>query len=137
MTIKEASSLYGVSTQAIYQRIAKAGKKARDLTEGKTAELTPDGAELLESWFATDQQPEQEKPCENCKALEREIAALQTLVTALQDQLATAQADKERLYTLLSQAQQTQALALARLPAENQSLWQRMRNRLTAKRDGN
>lgn len=135
MTIKEAAALYGVSTQAIYQRIAKAGKKARDLTEGKTAELTQEGEELLATIFATEKAP-QEKPCENCKALERENAALQTLVTALQGQLATAQEDKERLYTLLSQAQQTQALTLARLPAENQSLWQRMRNRITAKRDG-
>ena len=34
MTIKEAAAHYGVSTQAIYQRIAKAGKKNGYLIEG-------------------------------------------------------------------------------------------------------
>lgn len=136
MTIKEAASSYGVSTQAIYQRIAKAGKKAKDITEGKNAELTQEGLSLLATWFENDQPQEVEKPCQRCQLLERENASLQALNESLQAQLQNMQEDKERLYTLLSQAQQTQAMTLARLPAGKDSLWQRMKKRITGSQDG-
>lgn len=134
MTIKEAAAQYGVSTQAIYQRLAKAGKKAKDITEPKTSDLTPDGEELLASWFATSAEPDSKAECKRCQLLEREIEGLQTLVAALQDRIQAERADKERLYILLNQAQQAQAVTIARLPAPADGLLTRLRKKFT--RDG-
>ena len=132
MTIKEAASLYGVSTQAIYQRITKAGKKAKDITNAKTGDLTEAGEELLSSWFTNEQSQDTEKPCDHCKELGRQIAALQADKESLQAQIISLQTDKDRLYTLLNQAQQTaQALTVARIGAVNRSgtppLWERIK----------
>lgn len=132
MTIKEAAAKYGISTQAIYQRIAKAGKKSKELTNAKTGELTEDGAALLASWFTNEPAKEIDKPCNHCKELEKEIAALQAEKQGLQEQLAAMQTDKDRLYTLLNQAQQTaQALTVARIGAAASSgtppIWERVK----------
>lgn len=132
MTIKEAASLYGVSTQAIYQRIAKNGKKAKEITNPQTGDLTDNGAALLASWFTNDQTKEVGKACSRCKELEKDIAALQAEKQSLQDQLTAMQADKERLYSLLNQAQQTaQALTLARIGGQSKKevrpIWERFR----------
>lgn len=132
MTIKEAASHYGVSTQAIYQRIAKAGKKARDLTNQKSGDLTEAGAALLASWFTNEASKPVDKACNHCKELEQTVAALQAENKSLQEQLATMQTDKDRLYTLLAQAQQTaQALTVARIGAASTGgtppLWERIK----------
>ena len=146
MTVKEAAALYGVSTQAIYQRLAKAGKKAKDVTTGKNADLTEEGEAFLSECFAIDARgtaPTVEKVCNRCKELESEIAALKQINKALQAQIETAEADKEHLRALLaqeqqlaSQAQQLQALTLARLPGEKASIWQKVKNRITGKSGG-
>lgn len=117
MTIKEAAALYGVSTQAIYQRIAKAGKSADKLTQGKPRQLTEEGESLLAQWFANSPQAD----CKHCQELEKEKASLQALCDSLQAQLKTAEEDKQRLYTLLAQAQQTaQTLVVARISGDDQ-----------------
>lgn len=128
MTIKEAAAQYGVSTQAIYQRIAKAGKKAKELTNQPSGDLTQEGEELLSSWFTNEQSSSGDSVCNHCKQLE----ALQAANNALQAQVEELQRDKDRLYTLLAQAQQTtQALTMARLTApgekRTQPLWQRVK----------
>lgn len=126
MTIKEAAALYGVSTQAIYQRIAKANKELKDLTQGKPRQLTEEGEALLAQWF-TNAQPTE---CKRCQELETEKNALQALCDSLQTQLKAAEEDKLRLYTLLAQAQQTtQTLVAARLEAgenDRRGLWRRL-----------
>lgn len=117
MTIKEAAALYGVSTQAIYQRIAKAGKSADKLTQGKPRQLTEEGESLLAQWFTNPPQAD----CKHCQELEKEKASLQALCDSLQAQLKTAEEDKQRLYTLLAQAQQTaQTLVVARISGDDQ-----------------
>lgn len=132
MTIKEAAAFYGVSTQAIYQRIAKAGKKSKELTNGKTGELTGEGEALLSTWFTNDKPPEVDKECKHCKALNEEIAQLKAEKIALQAQLATITEDKEKLFKLLNQAQQSvQALSVAsvggRLYGGTPPLWERVK----------
>jgi predicted nuclease with TOPRIM domain len=139
MNIKEAAAAYGVSTQAIYQRIAKAGKKAKDLTNRETGDLTDDAEALLASWFASEPIKEGKSVCNHCKelqsekdALQAELKALQAENQALQSQLALMQTDKDRLYTLLNQAQQmAQALTVARIGEqrrrEARPLWERVR----------
>lgn len=133
MTIKEAAAHYGVSTQAIYQRIAKAGKKTKELTNRENGELTEEGEELLASLFTNELQSKSESVCNQCKQLEATNAALQAQIDELQR-------DKDRLYALLAQAQQTtQALTVARLAApekKNAPLWERVRAFVTGEKEG-
>lgn len=141
MTIKEAASFYGVSTQAIYQRIAKNGKKAKDLTNSKNGVLTEDGIALIASWFTNEQAKEVDKPCSRCKDLEKDIIALQAEKQSLQEQLSALQTDKDRLYSLLNQAQQTaQALTIARIgnqsKYETRPIWERFRIFIMGEKNG-
>lgn len=116
MKIKEAAAMYGISTQALYQRIAKAGKKTKDLTSGTNGDLTEEGEALLASWFCK----QAEEPCAHCKELQAKIDLLESDIKSLQAALQTANLDKDRLYSLLAAAQQTaQALTVARITAAN------------------
>lgn len=141
MTIKEAAAAYGVSTQAIYQRLAKAGKKTKDVTNRANGELSTDGEVLLASWFTNQTNETNQEPTNACKALENEISTLQAEKKALQAQIVSLQADKDRLYTLLNQAQQTaQALTLARIGSgaeKKRPIWERMKVFVMGEKDEN
>lgn len=118
MKIKEAAAMYGISTQALYQRIAKTGKKTKDLTNGANGDLTEEGESLLASWFCK----QTEEPCTHCKELQAKIDLLESDIKSLQAALQAANLDKDRLYSLLAAAQQTaQALTVARITAENKA----------------
>lgn len=133
MTIKEAAAHYGVSTQAIYQRIAKAGKKTKELTNRENGELTEEGEELLASLFTNELTSKPESVCNQCKQLEATNAALQAQIDELQR-------DKDRLYALLAQAQQTaQTLTVARLTAPEKKtapLWERLKVFVIGEKEG-
>ena len=138
MTIKEAAQQYGVSTQAVYKRIAKAGKSVKELTTGQSGELTEEGLNLLATLFTNQQstttnlQPEVER-------LTAEVERLKTEVEYLQTRLNDAQLDKDRLYSLLAAAQQTtQALTVARLtaPEERKTFAQRVKSMFTREKEG-
>lgn len=138
MTIKELAREYGVSTQAVYKRIAKAGKSVKELTTGQTGELTEEGRDLLATLFANQQTttPNQSTEVERLTA---EVERLKKEVENLQTRLNDAQLDKDRLYTLLAAAQQTaQALTVARLaaPAERKTFAQRVRSIFTQEKEG-
>ena len=145
MTIKELAREYGVSTQAVYKRIAKAGKSVKELTTGQTGELTEEGRDLLATLFTnqqtttTNQSTEVERLTAEVERLKKEVERLKKEVENLQTRLNDAQLDKDRLYTLLAAAQQTaQALTVARLaaPAERKTFAQRVRSIFTQEKEG-
>ena len=138
MTIKELAREYGVSTQAVYKRIAKAGKSVKELTTGQTGELTEEGRDLLATLF-TNQQTTMTNQSTEVERLTAEVERLKKEVENLQTRLNDAQLDKDRLYTLLAAAQQTaQALTVARLaaPAERKTFAQRVRSIFTQEKEG-
>lgn len=138
MTIKELAREYGVSTQAVYKRIAKAGKSVKELTTGQTGELTEEGRDLLATLF-TNQQTTTPNQSTEVERLTAEVERLKKEVENLQTRLNDAQLDKDRLYTLLAAAQQTaQALTVARLaaPAERKTFAQRVRSIFTQDKEG-
>lgn len=138
MTIKELAREYGVSTQAVYKRIAKAGKSVKELTTGQTGELTEEGRDLLATLF-TNQQTTTTNQSTEVERLTAEVERLKKEVENLQTRLNDAQLDKDRLYTLLAAAQQTaQALTVARLaaPAERKTFAQRVRSIFTQEKEG-
>lgn len=102
MTIKQAANAYNVTPQAIYRRLKKAGKDVSTIIVG--GNLTAEGEALLSSWFTNSDS--------NMVDLKLQLEKLTAENQLLKNQLENAAADKERLYQLLNQAQQTAAMAL-------------------------
>ena len=76
MTIKEAATKYGVSTQAIYKRLNQHGVKLATLKNPDTGELTADGEAVINKLF------NQPKPTGNSQ-LKEAIARLTTELASL------------------------------------------------------
>ena len=57
MTIKQAAVKYGVSPQAVYQRLKKRNILVESLIDKETQELTADGEVILDAMFNKAKQP--------------------------------------------------------------------------------
>lgn len=126
MTIKEAAARYGVSRQAIYQRLKRQGLQVDMLRDPKTGELTPEGEATLSSMFTETEATEQTTPDNNQAqidaltaerdALRDQVAQLTSQVDTISAQLATLTDERDFLRRALDQAQQLHAMALKALP---------------------
>lgn len=126
MTIKEAAARYGVSRQAIYQRLKRQGLQVDTLRDPKTGELTPDGEATLSSMFTEAEAAEQTTPDNNQAqidaltaerdALRDQVAQLTSQVDTINAQLATLTDERDFLRRALDQAQQLHAMTLQALP---------------------
>lgn len=120
MTIKEAAALYGVSKQAIYQRLKKTGQDLDQIRDAKTQELTEFGIELVNSIYGQKADKEQSSVNQSVKELESlksENVRLQEQVNALTEKVAALTEERDFLRRSLDQSQQLQAMTLSRLPA--------------------
>lgn len=143
MTIKEASKKYGVTTQAIYQRIKKSGAKLSTIKDNETGHLTPDGERLLCEMFGKDGSEIVNVESVDLQALrlandrvaqvERERDALRADVGRLEAELhgerelrAAVERERDTLRTALDQSQQLQAMTLSRIPEPRKSIWARL-----------
>lgn len=141
MTISEAATLYGVSTQAIYKRLSKNGHDIKTLKTASGA-LTEEGEKLLEQLFDRtsvtgegDPAPQQTRKAVPKKEdplllqAQKEVERLTALVDGLQkdvnyltDKVKSLEGDKERLHRALDQAQQLHAMTMKQMlppaPAE-------------------
>lgn len=126
MTIKEAADRYGVSRQAIYQRLKRQGIQIDRLRDTETGELTAEGVAILSNMFteaeaAPDRTADKER--EQIDALTAEVKALQDQASSLTAQVATLTAqvaaitdERDFLRRALDQAQQLHAMTLQALP---------------------
>lgn len=150
MTIKEASKKYGVTTQAIYQRIKKSGAKLSTIKDNETGNLTAEGEKLLCELFtkhsieSVNMESGALQVEQGARGLleqvERERDALRADVSRLEAELrgerelrAAVERERDTLRTALDQSQQLQAMTLSRIPEPRKTLWQRL---LERKRDG-
>lgn len=122
MTIKDAAAKYGVSRQAIYQRLKRQGLQVDALRNPDTGELTADGEAVLSSMF-TEAEPTQDNAQAQVDTLTTEVnslreqaAALTAQVDTLTTQLATITEERDFLRRALDQAQQLHAMTLQALP---------------------
>lgn len=124
MTIKEAASLYGVSKQAIYQRLKKTGKPLDSIRNPETGVLTEEGECLLNSIY---NQPAEKTPLQSTnlslqvESLKKEVESLTGQVNALTQLNNQLISERDYLRRSLDQAQQLQAMAFARLPAPKET----------------
>lgn len=135
MTIKEASTLYGVSTQAIYKRLTKNGYDLKQLKDS-SGNLTEEGERIIDQLFdrvtVTGEgdptpQPAKKKPQkpdatpslqdqEEVERLKAEVARLQTEMERLQTTVANLQEERDFLRRALDQSQQLHAMTMRMLP---------------------
>ena len=118
MTIKEAAEHYGVSQQAIYQRLKKAGVNLKTLKNPDTGELTPDGEAVINQLFNQRQPTDSTNLKEQFNELSKEVASLKAENEALKARVRDLEADKAYL-----QGQNTELLTRIppALPAPGQT----------------
>lgn len=141
MTVQEAASLYGVSKQAIYQRIKAKGYDIKQLKDS-SGSLTEDGESILAQLFdhtsvtgdgdSTPQQSrkesaKQEPPSllqaqKRVAELEKQVDGLQREVDFLTKHVDALKEERDYLRRALDQAQQLHAMTMKQMlppsPAE-------------------
>lgn len=94
MTIKEAATKYGVSTQAIYKRLNQHGVKLATLKNPDTGELTADGEAVITQLFNQPKPAGHNQLRDEVTRLSTELASLQTENEALKARVHELEADK-------------------------------------------
>lgn len=129
MTIKEAAAKYGISQQAIYQRIKNNGISLKSLKDPKTGDLTPDALGILENLFGESS----EKFNQQRVSKEEELTRLRALVQSLEHEnellkikLEASEAAKAAAVETLNQER---AMFTRLLPAPRPSLWERLKGK--------
>lgn len=124
MTIKDAAALYGVSPQAIYQRLKSKGIDIRTL-KNKAGDLTTEGERLLEDLFDrtsvstmdTEQgQKAQQAPEKKDESSLLQVEKLTAEVYSLTAQIEMLKEERDYLRRALDQSQQLQAMTMRMLP---------------------
>ena len=125
MTIKEAAQQYGISPQAVYQRLKKQGIDVKTI-KNKAGELTKDGEKIMFSLFdrstvegegtqAEAEQAREKLEAEAAKQAEadkRSIEVLKVEVEYLKKQVESLENDKAQLTAALDNAQRLHAMTL-------------------------
>lgn len=142
MTIKEAATLYGVSPQAIYQRLKSKGVDIRAI-KTKTGELTPDGERILGDLFdrtsvtgdgEQTESPRDQGQTKQEEALNAQLEMLKAEVDFLKAQVELLKEERDYLRRALDQSQQLQAMTMRMLPpapAERRSVFSWLTSRFT------
>lgn len=136
MTIKDAAEKYGVTKQAIYQRLKKQGIDLDTIKDSETGELTADAEAMLFKLYGTENKPKaqnlnsiiQSLKTEN-KALTLEVDELKKENQRLAERVKELSQDKELLADTLKESQRIQlAMIQQRLP-EPLTIWERITGR--------
>lgn len=123
MTIREYATDKGISTQAIYKRLQDAGLSAKQATEPKTKNLTPDAIKLLDNHFTTvDNVANDVANVDNelqnkLQTAENKIADLMTQLDQLKTALHAAEQERD------AQRQANEVLAVKLGAAEKETQW--------------
>lgn len=122
MTMKEAAAKYGVSRQAIYQKLKRQGLQVDTLRDPATGDFTPEGEEVLSSLFTpadttTDNTDKRvDELTADVNRLQAEVDRLTAQIDTLTAQLTATTDERDFLRRALDQAQQLHAMALKALP---------------------
>ncbi len=122
MTIKDAADKYGISKQAIYQRLKRNGITVDTLTDKETGELTPDAEAVFENLFGeSSQQVNQRKSTltDELKAAQATISSQQREIDLLTVKLEAVERERDLLRDTLDQER---AMFTRYLPAPGQTV---------------
>lgn len=124
MTIKDAAEKYGVSKQAVYQRLKRNLIQVDNLTDQETGHLTPEAEAILENLFGENSQQFNKRKLnltEELKAAKAEIQRQQVNVELLTAKLEAAERERDLLRETLDQER---AMFQRFLPAPGQTVQQ-------------
>lgn len=138
MTIKEASTIYGISTQAIYKRLTKKGYDLKQLKDS-SGNLTEEGERIIDQLFdrvtVTGEgdptpRPAKKKPdATPSLQAEKEVAELKAKVAEMTTEIERLQStndnlreERDFLRRALDQAQQLHAMTMKQMlpPAQSE-----------------
>lgn len=129
MTIKEAAAKYGISQQAIYQRLKKNNIAVESLKDQENGGLTPDAIGILENLFGESSAKFNQQKLN----VQEELTRLRALVQSLEHEnellkikLEAANAAKE---TAIETLNQERSMFTRLLPAPRPSLWERLKGK--------
>lgn len=94
MNIKDFAELYGVSSQAVYQRINRAGLNIKKLKDPDTGELSEAGQEAIKQLFTQHSQVSVDELKDEINTLQKELASLKSENEALKARVHELEADK-------------------------------------------
>lgn len=144
MTIKEAATMYGISPQAVYQRLKKEKINLDKLKDKETQELTPDGEAVFAKLFTKREGQKQESfksiidtQKQLIESLQKQLGELTERFTKLQAENEELKADKVNWSRALETAQRLHEQTIQRLlPAgeeEKKGKHLTLKQRLTGK----
>lgn len=126
MTIKDVAEKYGISSQAIYQRLKKYKIDIESLKDKETGELTADAEGVMAQLFAN--KSNQRKP-----TLQSEMQSLRALVDSYEKENSVLRAKLEsaerELETVKSTLEVERAMVLRLLPPPRESFFDRLRKK--------
>lgn len=141
MKISDVAKQYGVSKQAVYQRLKRAGVSVEALTDAKSREITAEGAAIILRLFNgadndafTVNEPVK-ADVDRAAQLQQQVDSLTAEVETLSQTLSDVTAERDHLRSSLTQAlkavdqaQQLQAMMMQRmLPEPRESFSERVR----------
>lgn len=109
MTIKDVSTLAGVSVQAVYKRLKTQGISLDDVRDRETGQLTKDGETVVKSIFNLDAKPD--------STVQSELNELKIEVERLTTALDLIREERDYLREQLKATQVLQMEALKKIPA--------------------
>lgn len=118
MNIKDFAELYGVSSQAVYQRINRAGLNIKKLKDSDTGELSEAGQEAIKQLFSQHSQVSVDELKDEINTLQKELASLKSENEALKARVHELETERDWL-----RGQQSELLSRipAALPAPGQT----------------
>lgn len=132
MTVKEFANSYGISAQAVYQKVKDRGIELGQLKDKDGKNLSADGLNILASLFTNEVKKVDEADKEikaRMQHLEEENAILKAELEKSKALLQMKDEMVDMLKNQLDYMQRLQALTLQRIPDHRPTLWQRLTGR--------
>ena len=140
MTVKEFANSYGISAQAVYQKVKDRGIELGQLKDKNGKNLSQEGLSVLASLFTNEVKKIDETGKEikaRMQHLEEENAILKAELEKSKALLQMKDEMVDMLKNQLDYMQRLQALTLQRMPDHRPTLWQRLTGRTEKKADEN
>ena len=122
MTVKDVSTMTGISVQAVYKRLKAKGLNLDEIRSKETGHFTEDGEALIKTIFNLNNQPEQAFSSSiDFKAeldkLKTELSTAKTRIEVLEAQVTLLENERDHLREEVSRSQLLQLETLKKIPA--------------------
>lgn len=123
MTVKDVSTMTGISVQAVYKRLKAKGLNLDEIRSKETGHFSEEGEVLVKTIFNLNSQPEQtfSTPVERLKTevekLKTELSTAKTRIEVLEAQVTLLENERDHLREATDRSQLLQLETLKKIPA--------------------